>query len=257
MQNAEQRQNEIPEWFLTRLTALFLLHPNTVQKQGTSLSWWQFLRDLPEPAILVAFDRAPKENAQPQWVPSAETVRQIAEQEAKRMVALQRETRRERLLAAPAQDHDRKVVLDGFYATCDRALSRVREATEINNQVEPDIEGVFLAMMRCYSPTLSEEDRGIVGPVLNHFRVFRKYTPSAVVHGLRKAPVVCRKSPTIGMLDELIRGQAMIGWPDDWVDRDEAAKMVGAREHYRHDASRSVASVVGDLAGSMNMGEQQ
>jgi hypothetical protein len=82
----------IPKWFADEVTALFALYPSATISRATTVSWWRFLHQLPRRALEHAFNRAPSQS--PQWAPSAELVRQIAEPTA-------------RTLAMPVPDYSR------------------------------------------------------------------------------------------------------------------------------------------------------
>jgi hypothetical protein len=76
MRDAGQRENGVPDWFTTRMTALFLLYPGRPQAPGTIVSWWSHLHDLPREKLEAAFDRAPQTSSL--YVPTAQTIREIA-----------------------------------------------------------------------------------------------------------------------------------------------------------------------------------
>lgn len=72
MQNA----GEIPAWFIDELTALVALYPSATANRATAIAWWRYLSRYPQPALAYAFGEAPHKS--PQFMPSAEIVREIA-----------------------------------------------------------------------------------------------------------------------------------------------------------------------------------
>lgn len=76
MQDAEQRENDVPSWFTTLVSVLFLLYPGRLQPPGTTLSWWAYLRTFTREKLEAAFERAPTTSSL--YVPSAQSIREIA-----------------------------------------------------------------------------------------------------------------------------------------------------------------------------------
>ena len=83
MQKSKNESEKVPAWFAEKAAGLFTLYPNASMQSLTVVSWWRHLGNLPEEAVRRAFARAPRENDQPMWAPSAEFVRRLAESEAK------------------------------------------------------------------------------------------------------------------------------------------------------------------------------
>lgn len=69
----------VPQWFLDEIVGLYDLFPHARLGETVPYSWWQALGGLPQWAVRKAFRLAPREAAQGQYLPSAETVRRIAE----------------------------------------------------------------------------------------------------------------------------------------------------------------------------------
>lgn len=219
------------EAFAKLWTWLTSLYPSASVSEVGCDGYWSLLEPYPLEAVRKAIQIAARQNKE--FIPTAPAVAFIAESEAGKLRNRERETRHDRLLSAPpAQNQDRQSVLSNFYSLCDRAARNLSGCDVVNEQNESEIEGLLVVLARCYLPNVEEYVATMVWPTVNHF-AWRKYAPSAVANGLRKAPLVCRKHPSLLMLDELIRGQPLIGWPEDWVDLEAAKKMYSDRERHQ------------------------
>lgn len=214
--------------FSKRVTWLFALYPNASLGETTTSSWWSHLEDLAWPAVDAAIGKAPTTSKQ--FVPSAEQVRELAEVEAARLAQENAEQRHERLLAAPpAKNPDRKALLQAYYASCDTALQRAGGLESIDDANVVEIERVLMGMASLFCvdsrtyldgrknlSTKDTEEIGMLKPTVNEFKQ-RKLSPGAVLKGLRRVPMACRKFPTLGMLVALARDESLRGYPSDWV----------------------------------------
>lgn len=91
-------QDEYPR-FNKLVVELFAKYPQSAMSEATIPAWWRELRKFELPAVEYAFAHVGKGN--PQFCPSAEAVRELADMEAKRLDVIQRRAARGILPPAP------------------------------------------------------------------------------------------------------------------------------------------------------------
>lgn len=203
------------------VTALFARYPSAAMSSATLPAWWAELEQYPLAAIEEAVKQAPR--GKPDFVPSCEAVREIAEVEATRLAHVKAKADASRMFPLPVRSESQQRTLESFYSSCDRAKNAVGED---GKSWRPDDEHTVLnlvaMMLRSYG---SRDDASIdqfAGWVLSDCK-FNEMSPRACVYGLRQVPAVCIKAPSLGMIKTLIRGESMAGFPANLVRTEGAA----------------------------------
>lgn len=190
-------------------------YPTASLTEATIPAWWDELKTFPLEAMATSFQRA--RDASPGFPATVPQVRAVAEVEAARLAHLRAERRQERLFEPPPGSQATDALLQSFYAACDKAMQTTGPDFDVTNEIT--VRGLIVMLCRYYGHTRDDSMQQYGRWVVNDCKQ-RKLKADACVCGIRKAPQYCLKSPTLGMLIDLINGEPMGGYPQARVDPD-------------------------------------
>jgi hypothetical protein len=217
-ETSSDNNKTMPAWFARLVAAMFELYPQSKLTEATIPAWWMHLRHLRQPILADAFRRAVATN--PVFPPSAQAIRDIGDEELDEEKKAERQREAERMrdhMLEPARSTDvRDTILQAFYAACDRA-ERQLGSRKVTMDDEPVLGGLITLLHR-YLGGNDEQENALCGRWFTSDMQQRGFDADAVVRGVRKAPRYCRAIPTLMVLQYLIRGEPMVGWPESLVD---------------------------------------
>ena len=203
---------------LGRFTTAFLqfseLYPTVRDSDARAVAYWAALRWYSFDALTAALTKAITEHKE--YFPTAGQLTELCNRESTR---LERERANAHRMLPPPADRARELVLQDFYHACDKA--RTFDGTEMSEVEKETIGGLVRILTRYYNPQATSERCDDNARLLVSGFMQRKFTASACVKGLRRAPAIFAVAPTIGGFESLIRGETPTsGLPAGWLVAD-------------------------------------
>ena len=132
--------SQIPNWFESALLWMFALYPSATIGKLTAFAWWDHLKHAGQESIIEAFRKAPRKS--PEFCPSAELVRQIAEAHELTTRCLRPDNR----LLGPGLDKQPEIeehtTDPDEQASVTRAIEEIKRKLDLKTQIrEPGQDG--------------------------------------------------------------------------------------------------------------------
>jgi len=202
-------------------------YPNAKVTENMIPAYWDELKMFPFQAVQYALETAP--GSSPTFLPPAPMIRQIADRESRRLGSVGAQLALEQTLPSPPVRPDRTEALNQFYKLVDDTLSH-----NLNGNIDDIWEshgyrfvGVLIAMAATFGIAREKiagdqnaetrtEKASLARAIVSTWKRDKR-EPYSIVRGLRKVPSTFARFPTVGMMNELIRGLPLEGWPHDYL----------------------------------------